>query len=200
MDTPGTSRGLALAITHPVRVPRTRGLRQNKAFCRNSGPRCIVELGSLPATAPPAGSLRGAALWTPDSATPNSTAASLLAFPLPFLSSSGFAWTTEQPVRARGQLPGARLRLLTARASFLNMTSAGPPPPWPRGARRQLGAQKGPLLGSRPSLSDQAQDSKTPSAEGWAVSSGLYSHCRATVTFNTYPPHNLLPYAAATRS
>lgn len=145
------------------------------------------------------------AVWTPDSATPNSTAASLLAFPLPFLSSSGFAWTTEQPVRAPGQLPGARLRLLTARASFLNMTSAGPPPPWPRGARRQLGAQEWLLPGSGPSLSDQAQDSKTPSAQGWAVgtrglSSGLYSHCRATVTFNTYPPHNLLPYAAATRS
>lgn len=58
------------------------------------------------------------AVWTPDSATPNSTAASTLASPLPFPSSSGFAWTTKQPARAQGQLPDARFRTLNSE-SFL---------------------------------------------------------------------------------
>lgn len=48
-----------------------------------------------------------------------------------FPSCSPLAFPGPQPVRARGQLPGARLGTVTARASFLNIASAGPPPLWP---------------------------------------------------------------------
>lgn len=126
-------------------------------------------------------------MWTPDSATPNSTAASKLASPLPFLFSSGFSWTTaSEGTRAASWcptwdcygesfLPEHHICWSSSSVALRSQATAG----CPGGAHPQVARHKTPRLHQH-------------EAGSWepGLSSGLDSRYRATVTFNTNHPRN----------
>lgn len=126
-------------------------------------------------------------MWTPDSATPNSTAASTLDSPLPFLFSSGFSWTTaSEGTRAASWcptwdcygesfLPEHRICWSSSSVALRSQTTAG----CPGGAHPQVARHK------TPKLHQHEVGLWEP-----GLSSGLYSHYRATVMFHTNHPCN----------
>lgn len=146
------------------------------------------------------------AVWTPDSAAPNSTAASMLASPLPFLFSSGCAWTTaSKGTRAASWYPTWDCyseSFLPEHHICWSSSSVAPRSQATAGCTGEASAREWPIL-KWPGTRLQDSVSTRVGVGTGGLSSGLYSHYRAPVAFNTDHPCNhpiFLPNAIATRS